>query len=273
MYIKSLQHLIIYHIEVVYGLNVDVRFICLYFSVINGQMTYPLMGQMGQVGQRRNFPRRQMGGGVMGTGTSVNGQVVSMNNAPIDTPAGGTTGQGTGMNAQPQGQGQTNAMPAQGMSNNQNGGGGAAMGYNTGGGGGMGHSGFSNGMLGGGIDPSAFMGGGNSWMRMSMAMNSELPPMMMGRNFNARNMMQYRSCEKTPSSFNYICNPQAPNQCQAGPMLSASMPMMGGMPGMGGMGGAGRQRNILVCSRMTEHGIARCCARNIQIARYLGNRI
>jgi hypothetical protein len=232
------------------------------FSVINGQMMHP---QIGQLGQRRNFPRRQMGGGGMGTGTSGNGQVVSMNNAPTDTTAGG-------MNAHGQGQGQTHTMPAQGMHNNLNGGGGAGIGQNTGGGGGMGHSGFSNGMLGG-FDPSAFMGGGNSWMRMNMAMNGELPPMMMGRNFNARNMMQYQSCEKTPSNFNYICNPQAPNQCQTGSMLSASMPMLGGMPGMGGIGGAGRQRNILVCSRMTEHGIARCCARNIQIARYLGKRI
>ena len=228
--------------------------------------------QMGQLGPRRNFPRRQMGGGGMGTGTSGNGQAISMNNAPIDTTAGGTIGQGTGMNAHGQGQGQTHTMPAQGMNNNQNGGGGAGMGQNPVGGGGMGHSGFGNGMLGG-FDPSAFMGGGNSWMRMNMAMNGELPPMMMGRNFNSRNMMQYRSCEKTPSNFNYICNPQAPNQCQTGSMLSASMPMLGGMHGTGGMGGAGRQRNILVCSRMTEHGIARCCARNIQIARYLGKRI
>lgn len=218
--------------------------------------------QMGQMGQRRNFPRRLIGGGGMGTGATGNGQAVSMNNAPIDTTAVGSTGHGTGLSAQGQGHGQTNTMPAQS--------GGAGMGQHTGGGGGMGHSGFSNSMIGG-FDP--FVGGGNNWMRMSMAMNSELPPMMMGRNFNPRNMMQYRSCEKTPSNFNYICNPQAPNQCQTGSMLSASMPMMGGMTAMGGMGGARRQRNILVCSRMTEHGIARCCARNIQIARYLGKTI
>jgi hypothetical protein len=34
--------------------------------------------QMGQLGPRRNFPRRQMGGGGMGTGTSGNGQAISM---------------------------------------------------------------------------------------------------------------------------------------------------------------------------------------------------
>ncbi|XP_076112259.1 uncharacterized protein LOC143080341 [Mytilus galloprovincialis] len=136
---------------------------------------------------------------------------------------------------------------------------------------GMGGGGMGFGMMGGGIDPSAFMGGtGNNWMQMRMAMNSDMPHMFMG----TRNYMQHRACEKTPSIANQLCNPATPNACQAASsMLSASMPM--GMMGMMGMGGGRRQqqrqqqRNMLVCSRMNEHGHAKCCAKTMAYARYL----
>ncbi|XP_052059638.1 spidroin-1-like [Mytilus californianus] len=232
-----------------------------------------------------------LGPGVMdnqGAGNGMSGQVqgTTVQDQGMTGQGQGMSGQGQGMSAQSQGmsgheQGmsaQSQAMAGQGQAMAQaqgtpghgmNGQGMNSMGNGMGGGGG-GMGGF--GMMGGGIDPSALMGGtGNNWMQMRMAMNSDLPQAMF---MGPRNYMQHRACEKTPSIANQLCNPNTPNACQAASsMLSASMPM--GMMGMMGMGRRQQQRqqrqqrNMLVCSRMNEHGHARCCAKTMAYARYL----
>lgn len=225
------------------------------------------------------------GNGMSGHSQDMTGQVhgTTVHDPGMSGQNNGMSGQGQGMSAQNNngmgGQGNNgmlgpgnNGMGGQG--NNGMGGQGQGMsgqGMNSMGNG-MGGGGMGFGMMGGGIDPSALMGGtGNNWMQMRMAMNSDMPHMFMG----TRNYVQHRACEKTPSIANQLCNPATPNACQAASsMLSASMPM--GMMGMMGMGGGRRQqqrqqqRNMLVCSRMNEHGHARCCAKTMAYARYLG---
>lgn len=222
---------------------------------MSGQGQGTTVQDQGMTGQGQGMSGQGQGMTVQDQGMNGQGQGMTVQDPGIN-------GQGQGMARQGQGPpGHGQGMGGQGMN---------AMGNGMGGGGG-GMGGF--GMMGGGIDPSALMGGtGNNWMQMRMAMNSDLPQAMF---MGTRNYMQHRACEKTPSIANQLCNPNTRNACQAASsLLSASMPM--GMMGMMGMGGRQQQqrqqrqqRNMLVCSRMNEHGHARCCAKTMAYARYL----